>query len=319
MFGSPQSLLLFSVHSYLVSVSVCCCVCADDDEDDDGSAAAVKTFLSSSGSGEMSLQRTAQLNCSWFRYATHLHGPHTPVTCLGRLAAVPGVQAACGLIGYIVSPYLYPSTSPARYPSSFYSGPPIPLNFEEVDTSTDDRDSPSECSTPRGVCMQSVQYPKRCMYAVSAIPQEVYVCSQCSTPRGVCMQSVQYPKRCMYAVSAVPPEVYVCSQCSTPRGVCVCMHKWTNPLSLTCHCVSSRALSTSPGRKCLSLSCSRDSSFSYTPNSKPSLDEQVMLRSANSSVNIGPKNLMEVRLVASFPGSTPACCPPSVGGAWAQG
>ena len=217
------------------------CVCADDDDDDDGSAAAVKTFLSSSGSGEMSLQRAAPLNCSWFRYATHLHGPHTPVTCLGSLATVPGVQAACGLIGYIVSPYLYPSTSPARYPNSFYNGPPIPLNFEEVDTSTDDRDSPSQCSTPRGVCvcsqcstprcvcsqcsiMQSVQYPQRCMYAVSAVPPEVYVCSQCSTPRGVCMQSVQYPQRCimqsvqypqrcMYAVSAVPPEVYVCSQC----------------------------------------------------------------------------------------------------------
>ena len=114
------------------------------------------------------------------------------------------------------------------------------------------------------------------------------------------MQSVQYPQRCMYAVSAGGGSR-------------------ANPLSLTCHCVSSCALSISPGRKCLSLSCSRDSSFSYTPNSKPSLDEQVILRSANSSVNIGPKNLMEVRLVASFPGSTPACCPPSVGGAWAQG
>lgn len=84
------------------------------------------------------------------------------------------------------------STSPARYPGSFYSGPPIPLNLEEVDFSADECDNAS------------------------------------------------------------------------------------------------------PSNKCPSVPSSQNSSFSCTPNSKPSLDEQVVLRSANRSLNIGPKNLMEM-------------------------
>lgn len=104
------------------------------------------------------------------------------------------------------------STSPARYPSSFYSGPPIPLNFEEVDTSADECDSPGQPL----LSMRSLQL----------------------------------------------------------------VHSWFPSL----------------GKDCLFIPSSQNSSFSCTPNSKPLLEQQVVLRSANRSLNIGPKNLMEVAL-----------------------
>ena len=49
------------------------------------------------------------------------------------------------------------------------------------------------------------------------------------------------------------------------------------------------------GKTSPSKPSSQNSSFTGTPNSKPLLDEQVVLKSANRALNIGPKNLLEVR------------------------
>ena len=91
-----------------VSAAVTVVLCADDENID----SLAKTFLSTSASEE----HQSQFNCSYVRY----------------------IGTYCSNSGVYVSDNFPNSTSPARYPGYFYSGPPIPLNFEEEDSSTEE-------------------------------------------------------------------------------------------------------------------------------------------------------------------------------------
>ena len=108
-----------------------------------------------------------------------------------------------------------------RYPGYFYSGPPIPLNLEEIDSSLDD-----------SICKSYPPPPPLSLY--------IYVYNMMMTGG---------------KTDDIPEE-----------------------------------------------SSSQNSSFSCTPNSKPLLNDQILLRgSADRSSSVGPKNLLEVHNILSTP------------------